>query len=165
MDVSMDVYYGWMDGWMATCMICIDVCMYVCINECKHLYIQELEKAKLCPVPPGLPLSSKGIRKVHTYIHTYIHIYIHTYIHSSIHPSRVKSQRPPCYWLHWEKHYRYVCMDGWIDVCRYVSFIDILPTTSRTLQVDVAMVNAGNIRGNTAYPLDKKEFTYADLKV
>lgn len=30
--------------------------------------------------------------------------------------------------------------------------------------MDCAIVNAGNIRGNTLYPLDKSGFTYADLK-
>ena len=32
-------------------------------------------------------------------------------------------------------------------------------------QTDCAFVNAGNIRGNTAFPLDKTHFTYKDLKV
>lgn len=32
-------------------------------------------------------------------------------------------------------------------------------------QSDVCFINAGNIRNNTAYPLDKTRFTYKDLKV
>jgi hypothetical protein len=31
-------------------------------------------------------------------------------------------------------------------------------------QADVCMINAGNIRNNAAYPLDKQRFTYKDLK-
>lgn len=31
-------------------------------------------------------------------------------------------------------------------------------------QVDVCMINAGNIRNNTAYPFDKTTFTHKDLK-